>query len=266
MDTVFDVAATHAGTIGGYVRTQRAAIMGANVVTLKDKVIKKLLSPPISTHHWITSFNPKELRNNETNFFSFVGDCWVQTQLINQHMQSFCLHNVFMVVQMGHCQQRNAVDAVQYQLDATGNQVLDASRNPIPEMEDYVQEVGNLFDIWHNLDRMEVLKSCRIYHQHAEDVDQQNLTWSYELLLKNVDSTLQQRILSACENLLEYALSGLFVFVVMAECVMSTMQNLAHNVNSGLLIMSLNYVQNLKNFHRMRTNTPESLFLQVQDQ
>ena len=96
------------------------------------------------------------------------------------------------------------------------------------------------------------------------------------------------------------------------------MQNLAHNINSGLLVMSFcnfedkdvmkcvfvscnvlrflnhriagfdctppmlmdhlfdifitaldtqfcNYVQNLKNFHRLRTNTPESLFLQVQD-
>ena len=69
MDTVIDVTATHARTIGGYTRAQRVAIAGANVVTLKYKVIKKLLLPPISTQHWITSFNPEELWNNETNFF-----------------------------------------------------------------------------------------------------------------------------------------------------------------------------------------------------
>ena len=86
MDTVFDNTATHARTIGGYMRAQRVAITGANVVTLKDKVIKKLFLLPISMQRWITSFNPKELCNNETNFFSFIGDWQEQTQSINQHM------------------------------------------------------------------------------------------------------------------------------------------------------------------------------------
>ena len=40
MDTVFDVTAAHARTIGGYMRNQLAAITGANVVALKEKVIK----------------------------------------------------------------------------------------------------------------------------------------------------------------------------------------------------------------------------------
>ena len=55
MDTVFDIAVTHAGTIGGHTCAQRVAITGADVVTLKDKVIKKSLSLPISAHHWIAS-------------------------------------------------------------------------------------------------------------------------------------------------------------------------------------------------------------------
>ena len=59
MDTVIDVTATHARTIGGYTRAQRVAIAGANVVMLKDNVIKKLLLLPISMQHQITSFNPK---------------------------------------------------------------------------------------------------------------------------------------------------------------------------------------------------------------
>ena len=119
------------------------------------------------------------------------------------------------------------------------------------------------------------------------------------------------------KNLPKYAFSGQYAFYLITECIMSTTQNLAHNVNSGLLVMSLrsfegedmmkcvfilrnvlhflnygitgfdqtpptlmehlfdifialntqfcNYVQNLKDFHRLRTNTPESLFLQVRD-
>ena len=135
-------------------RAQCVANAGANVVTLKDKVIKKLLSPTISTQHRLSSFNPEELRNNETNFFSFVGNWREQTQSVNQHMQFFYLHNVFMVVKMGYCQRQNAGGVMQYQLDGMGNQVSDTSGYPIPEMEDYVQEVGNLFNNWHNLDGM----------------------------------------------------------------------------------------------------------------
>ena len=133
-------------------------------------------------------------------------------------MRAFYLHNVFMVVQLGRHQQRNGGGVLQFQMDpVTGNPVTDTSGNRIPIMEDCVQEIGNLFDIWHNLDNMEVLKSCCFYCQHAEDVDRQNLVWSHELLMKNINASLQQHILSACENLLEYALSGPFAFVVMAE-------------------------------------------------
>ena len=106
-------------------------------------------------------------------------------------------------------------------------------------MENYVQEIGSIFDIWHNLDKLEVLSSCQIYFQHSKDVDCQNLAWSYELLMKNIDPSLQQHVISSCENLPEYAFSGPYVFYIIAECIMSTMQNLAHNVNSGLLVMSL---------------------------
>ena len=64
-----------------------------------------------------------------------------------------------MVVQMNCCQQHNvATGALQFQVDAAGNVVNDTSGNPILLMEDCVQEVGNLFDIWHNLNKMEFLR------------------------------------------------------------------------------------------------------------
>ena len=110
----------------------------------------------------------------------------------------------------------------------------------------------------------------------------------------------------------------MFAIVIMAECIMSAMQNLAHTINSGLLVMSFcnfegedvvkcmfilcnilhflncgisgfdcmplllmddlhnvfmsvmntqfhNCVQNLKDFHWDNVNTPEALFIWVQD-
>ena len=71
MDTVFNIAVLYTRTIGGYTRAQCSTVTGANVVILKDKVIKKLLTLAISMQHWITSFNPKELHSNKTNLLLF---------------------------------------------------------------------------------------------------------------------------------------------------------------------------------------------------
>ena len=57
MDAVFDITVFHAGAIGGHVCTQCIAIAGANAVTLKEKVIKKLLLQAVSMQHWIASFD-----------------------------------------------------------------------------------------------------------------------------------------------------------------------------------------------------------------
>ena len=57
--------------------------------------------------------------------------------------------------------------------------------------------------------------------------------------MKNIDSLLQQHVILACENLPECAFSGPCAFFVIAEYIVSMMQSLAHNVNSGLLATSL---------------------------
>ena len=234
MDTVFDMMNTHAGTIGGYTRTQHVAITGANTINLKEKIVKK-----ITMQSCITSFNPEELCSNDKNFFSFVGNWREQMQTLLQHFSSYYMHNKFMVVQVLQCQECNGTGALQFQVNGTGNPVLDASGIQIPLMENYVQEIGSLFDIWHNFDKLEVLSSCRIYFQHSKDVDHQNLAWSYELLMKNVDPSLQQHVISSCKNLPKYVFLGPCAFCLIAERIMSMTQNLAHNVNSDLLVISL---------------------------
>ena len=73
------------------------------------------------------------------------------------------MHNVFLVVQILQRQVRNGTGVLQLQVDGTGFPVLDASGNQVPLIENYVQEISSLFDIWHNLDKLEVLTSCQIY-------------------------------------------------------------------------------------------------------
>ena len=57
--------------------------------------------------------------------------------------------------------------------------------------------------------------------------------------MKNINVTLQQHVVLACENLPECAFSGPFVFFTVAKCIVSTTQNLSHNVNNELLVVSL---------------------------
>ena len=178
MDTVFDMTNTHTGTIGGYAWAQRVAITGADTINLKEKIVKKMLSPIFTMQSCITSFNPEDLRSNEMNFFSFVGNWREQMHTLHQHFCLYCMHNVFTVVQISQRQVRNGTGALQFQVNGGGNPVLDASGNPVPLMENYVQEIGSLFYIWQNLDKLEVLSSCQIYFQHSKDLDHQNLAWS----------------------------------------------------------------------------------------
>ena len=97
---------------------------------------------------------------------------------------------MFLVVQIAQHQARNATGALQFQMDGMGNPILDASGNQIPLMENHIQEIGSIFDIWHNLDKLDkldMLTSCQMHFQHSKDVDRQNLSWSHELLTENVD-------------------------------------------------------------------------------
>ena len=163
MDTVFDVTTTHTSAVGDHTRAQRAAITGAKTVNLKEKIIKKILTPVISMQNGITSFNPEELHTNDSNFFYFVGIWREQMQTLHQHFRLCYMHYVFTVVQIVQRQVRNGTGVLQFQVDAMGNPIHDASGNQIPLMENYVQEIVSIFDIWHNLDTLKVLSSCQIY-------------------------------------------------------------------------------------------------------
>ena len=156
MDTIFNAMVTHTGEIGGHTCAQRAAITGAKTVNLKEKSIKKILTLVILAQNHITPFNLEELRMNDSNFFSFIGNGHEQTQTLHQHFHSHCMYNVFTVVQIAQCQVWNGTGALQFQVDAMGNPIHNASGNQIPLMEHYIQEIGSIFDIWHNLDKLEV--------------------------------------------------------------------------------------------------------------
>ena len=64
-----------------------------------------------------------------------MGSWHEQTQTLHQHLCSYYMHNMFMVVQNLQQQVHNGTGILQFQVDGTGNLVLDASGNQVPQME-----------------------------------------------------------------------------------------------------------------------------------
>ena len=136
-------------------------------------------------------------------------------------------------------------------LDAAGNMIplmhtvrrQDTYGNDIPFMETIFNEIGMLWDIWNSCTADQVLESCRLYFHHGEDVDRQNMAWSYDFILNNVDTNLKHYILSECTNKEVAAQSGPYAFFLLARKLMSATSNFAHNVNSGLHTLQLRHFQ-----------------------
>jgi len=99
------------------------------------------------------------------------------------------MHNIFCIV---FIEEEFCVDP------ATGQFALDANNNHIVDRS--IKEMGNLFNIWHNLTKEDIVESSCIYHNHAEDVDRTNLPWSWECLLTNVDTNLCTYIMAEVES------------------------------------------------------------------
>ena len=341
MDTVFNFGTTHAGQGGGYTRAERTALVGTQVIKVKEAASRQVLDKPIASNEEITSFDPEDLlrSSKDTNFFYRVTSWREEVQLLIKHCLSYYLMNVFMIVAQARVQQRdrtgnpvwethtiqqldprgrpmfrqvlvqsqdasgNPMFEMEYVerldgagrrvmamdssgdpiLDSNGNQIpviiyqqkLDGSMNPIPIMEEVdeldvngdpipimitldrldasgnripvmvqsTKELGSLFDIWNNLTPAQVLESCRIFFQHGEDVDRQNLSWSFDFVLNNVDANLKHYVVSEVESLPSYASSGPYAFYLVAARVMSSSTNLSHNINSGLIRLQLRHFQ-----------------------
>ena len=230
MATVFNLANRSVNTTGGYTRATRAGLSAEAQVKVKESAVQKILKPPLTANVQVSTFDPAHM-SDRSNFFNFVGNWRADSQTIRQHCTAYYLHNVFDVASVS---QRQAVDA-------TGNPRVDATTGD-PIMEDYVRVGESLFDIWHNIDQSVLEQSITIYALHAEDVDRQNLQWSWELIIRNIDPDLKHFVMSHVEGLASHVgQTGPMAFYVVAKRIVTSTNNLAHNVISGVMVLKLQH-------------------------
>ena len=231
MATVFNLANVAPQTVGGYTRNTRAGLTGEALIKVKDSAVRKILDRPLSSNVDVSTFDPSRMKDKD-NFFSVIGGWRADALSIRQHATAYYMHNVFIIASIGSTPR----------LDAQGNQVMDANGDPI--MVDAVVEGDSLFDVWHNVSRETVSNSVRLYAEHAEDVDRQNLQWSWEFILSNIDIGLRQYVISEVENLpMHVGQTGPMAFYIVANKIVSSTNNLAHNVIAGVLGLELHHFE-----------------------
>ena len=231
MATTFNLNAVAAQTSGGYSRASRAALTGEALVKVKDSAVKKVLKPPLTANVQVSSFDPSQM-TDKSNFFNFVGSWRSNSQILRQHVESYYMQNVFVLSEV-RTRQATAAD---------GTLRVDNNNDPI--MEDYVHQGESLFDVWHNVSTATVVESVRIYAEHAEDVDRQNLQWSWEFILNNIDPDLRHYLLSYVESFASHVgPTGPIAFFAVAQRIVTSTNNLAHNVISGVMVLGLQHFQ-----------------------
>jgi hypothetical protein len=165
-----------------------------------------------------------------TNFFNFVSSWRTDSAMLRQHAVSYYMQNVFVVVKIKKTPR----------LDNQGQVMKDPTTQAI--LYDFaVEEVGDLFELWPHLTLKEVAESCKIIALHAEDVDRQNLQWSWEFILANVDADLRHFIMAETDSLGPSGASGPLAFFVAAKKIITSTSNLAHNVISGVMVLELRH-------------------------
>jgi hypothetical protein len=233
-DTNFNLAQVAPRRVGGYDRATRAGITGADQIKLKETACKKILKQPLSATRQVTTFDPSEMHES-SNFFNFIGGWRSNVMTLQQHCTAYYMHNVFMMCRIGP-------DPNQPVMGANNTPVLDANGNPT--FADRVIVTDNLFESWHFLTMAIVAESVRIYAEHAEDVDRQNLQWSWEFILANVDSDLRHFIIAEVEKFPSHiGQTGPMAFFIAANKIMTSTTNLAHNVITGVMLLELRHFE-----------------------
>ena len=227
-DATFDLTDCTQQVLGGCSHATHTALTGESLIKFKDLAVKKILSKELLSNVQVASFDPEDM-NDKDNFFNFVSSWCTSSLMLRQHTQSCHMLNVFVMVAMGCCQ---ATDA------ATGQPAV---QNGQPAMEDCVNILNkNLFDAWHDIEMTQLVKSIMLIAEHAENIDCQNLQWSWEFVLNNVDDDLCHCVMPKVEACAPHiGQTGPMAFHLIANEIVASANNSLHNVISGVMVLKL---------------------------
>ena len=227
--TTFTLGSVAPRTDGGYSRTTRSTLTGEALIKVKESAVKKILRTPLSDNVQVTTFDPVDMKD-KGNFFNFVGNWRSDSKTLIQHMRAYYMHNVFQL--MKHKVSLRLLPDGTPDLDNNGNRQYDHA----------VHDEGSLFDLWHNVEVKAVAHSVKCYAEHAEDVDRQNLQWSWEFFMANVDDDMRHFIMSEVEAYPDHiGQTGPMAFYILSNKIVNSTNSLAHNIVNGVMKLRLHH-------------------------
>ena len=255
----FDTTRARATINHGYTKAQRTALTGDALIKVHDLAVKTNFVAKLTKGLQVTTYDPADLKN-PNNFFNFASQ-WESILLsIESHLKTYSMTSPFSLFREVITPPSEA-DMQAYQMElhnfltesgANGgdaNFYVDgttATRHdrPDPPTGTTVIEIGgDILRDWHTMKLNEVVDSVDLMVRYVDDtVDLQNLSWSFKYLMDGLDSDLKTFVLSKISKLPEdTGRTGPVVFMIVAQRMLQTTENLAQKVINGFIALRLTH-------------------------
>ena len=259
---VFDTSANPAAIVHGYDRAARTALTGDTLIKVRDSAVKTNLSLKLTKGLQVTTYDPKDLKD-PSNFFNFVSSWEAILLSMETHFKTYFMDSVFNVIRRDDIEPSEAdIQAHEFALnaflaaslanggDAQSYEAADANNNvithhrPAPPTGTFTLEAhGDLLRAWHTMNLQDVIDHVELMIRYVDSaVDRQNLSWSFQYLMDCLDADLQAFVLSKISHMnANVGRSGPVVFMIVAQRMLQTTENLAQKVINGFIALRLTH-------------------------
>ena len=244
----------------GYTKAQRDGLADAELIKVRDAAVKTNLTAKLTKGLQVSTYNPTDLKD-PNNFFNFVST-WESVILqIDTHLKTFHMQSPFSffkeeVTNPTEAELRdhefdlstflmesaaNGGNALSYTDTASGNVV---NRPPAPTGTVTLVHDGNILTAWHTLTLDQVAASVRLQVDYVADpVHRQNLSWSFQYIMDGLDADLKAYVLSKIAAIPDSRVgrTGPVAFMIVAQRILHTTENLAQKVINGLISLRLTH-------------------------
>ena len=105
-----------------------------------------------------------------------------------------------------------------------------------------IADGGSILRNWHNMTLKEVVKSVQVQNKYVADrTHRQNLAWTFDYIMDSLDADLKMYVLSKLVSIGDEVASrsGPFAFMIAAQRMIQTTENLAQKVINGFIGLCL---------------------------
>ena len=262
-DITFDLTVAPAGVNHGYTKANRDGLADDILIKVRNLATKTNLDAKLTKGLQVATYNPSDMKDGN-NFFVFVLQ-WESIILqMETRLKTYYMESPFLVFQKFETR-ANADEQRLYEAQLgtflIGNaqfhgdgQVYTDDTDPLnhiivnrpvepPTTITIVDTNRNVLRDWHSLTMEQVVESVSLQLAHIGDaVHRQNLPWSFHYLMDCLDHDLKQFVLSKLARYpTDVARSGPVVFMIVAQRILQTTENLAQKVINGFIALRLTH-------------------------